>query len=182
MTRSSSAAINWFIASPDGGKLLVDAYSDPRDVSGYSEHDALGLRYLEDPAFGALLQNTPSVGGLRFEGFDGIVVIGGQSPMFTFERGPGPSGDLHAVPRCRKAQRRAVPRDELAALPGEAERRAVRDRAMHDRVRQQRGGFRGSDGRQEKGHALRIEDEARSSAPGSRLRLLFSLMRFAMAT
>jgi putative intracellular protease/amidase len=77
------------IASPDGGKLLVDAYSDPRDASGYSKDDALSLRYLEDPAFGALLQNTPSVRDLRFEDFDGIVVIGGQSPMFTFERALG---------------------------------------------------------------------------------------------
>src|SRR5262245_32998073 len=77
------------IASADGGKLAVDAYSDPRDASGYSKDDVLSLRYLEDPAFDALLQNTPSVGDLRVEDFDGIVVIGGQSLMFTFERALG---------------------------------------------------------------------------------------------
>lgn len=72
------------IASPRGGKVEVDAWSDPRDASGYSAHDQLSLRYLEDLAFAALLQDTPAVHAFDPADFDAIVVAGGQAPMFTF--------------------------------------------------------------------------------------------------
>src|SRR5512136_442483 len=73
------------VASPEGGKVELDAYSDPRDVSGYSKDDALSLNYLERPEFVALLGNTPRAADLKPEAFDAIVVAGGQSPMFTFQ-------------------------------------------------------------------------------------------------
>lgn len=76
------------IASPDGGKVELDAYSDPRAENGYSASDALSLGYLHQPAFTALLQNTPSLDNLRAADFDAIVVTGGQSPMFTFMDNP----------------------------------------------------------------------------------------------
>lgn len=72
------------IASPRGGKVELDGWSDPRDPSGYSKDDALSLRYLEDPEFVARLEQTPAVGSLAVEDFDAIVVAGGQAPMFTF--------------------------------------------------------------------------------------------------
>jgi len=72
------------IASPAGGKLELDAYSDPRDASGYSKDDTLSLEYLGKPEFNALLENTPSIAALNPAGFDAILVAGGQSPMFTF--------------------------------------------------------------------------------------------------
>jgi putative intracellular protease/amidase len=73
------------VASPDGGKVEVDALSDPRDPSGYSRDDGLSLAYLSDPGFAALLQTTPGVRQLEAADFDAIVVAGGQSPMFTFQ-------------------------------------------------------------------------------------------------
>jgi putative intracellular protease/amidase len=73
------------VASPDGGKVELDAYSDPRDASGYSKDDTLSLAYLAKPDFMALLANTASVGTLNAADFDAIVVAGGQSPMFTFK-------------------------------------------------------------------------------------------------
>lgn len=72
------------IASPKGGKVELDALSDPRDASGYSKDDTLSLQYLERPEFTALLENTPAIGSLKQEDFDAILVAGGQSPMFTF--------------------------------------------------------------------------------------------------
>ncbi len=72
------------IASPAGGKAELDAYSDPRDSSGYSREDSLSLQYLARPEFVALLDRTAKVSELRAEDFDAIVVAGGQSPMFTF--------------------------------------------------------------------------------------------------
>ena len=77
------------VASPDGGKVELDALSDPRDASGYSKDDALSLAYLAKPEFTALLQKTPSVRELRAADFDAIVVAGGQSPMFTFQGATG---------------------------------------------------------------------------------------------
>jgi putative intracellular protease/amidase len=72
------------IASPKGGKVELDAYSDPRDPSGYSKDDTLSLAYLNKPDFVKLLESTPSVGTLNPADFDAVIVAGGQSPMFTF--------------------------------------------------------------------------------------------------
>jgi len=72
------------IASPKGGKVELDSYSDPRDASGYSKDDTLSLSYLNKPEFVGLLENTPGIGTLKPEDFDALTVAGGQSPMFTF--------------------------------------------------------------------------------------------------
>ena len=81
------------IASPNGGKVVWDAYSDPREYGGYSKDDNLSLEYLNKPDFVKLLANTPRVRDLRVEDFDAIVVVGGQSPMFTFKE----AGALQAL-------------------------------------------------------------------------------------
>src|SRR5262245_60587304 len=49
------------IASPKGGKVQLDAYSDPRDGSGYSKDDSLSLQYLGRSEFVALLERTAGV-------------------------------------------------------------------------------------------------------------------------
>ncbi|GAB4168545.1 MAG: type 1 glutamine amidotransferase domain-containing protein [Terrimicrobiaceae bacterium] len=72
------------IASPAGGKLELDAYSDPRDASGYSKDDTLSLQYLGRQEFTALLENSPAIGALNPADYDAVLVAGGQSPMFTF--------------------------------------------------------------------------------------------------
>lgn len=72
------------IASPKGGKVELDGYSDPRDASGYSKDDTLSLAYLNDAGFVRQLENTPAVSALSAADFDAIIVAGGQSPMFTF--------------------------------------------------------------------------------------------------
>jgi putative intracellular protease/amidase len=72
------------IASPKGGRVEVDALSDPRDPSGYSIDDTISLGYLNDKKFTSLLDNTTKVSDLSSNDFDAIVVVGGQGPMFTF--------------------------------------------------------------------------------------------------
>jgi len=72
------------IASPEGGRVTVDAYSDPRDPSGYSAHDFISLGFLESSRHAALLDTTTSLSAIRNDDFDAIIVAGGQSPMFTF--------------------------------------------------------------------------------------------------
>jgi putative intracellular protease/amidase len=72
------------IASPDGGPLRADAWSDPRDESGYSAEDLLSLGFATSPAHAALLDKTPSLADIRPEDYAALLVIGGQAPMYTF--------------------------------------------------------------------------------------------------
>lgn len=77
------------IASPKGGRVEIDALSDPRDSSGYSKDDAISLGYLNDSNFMNLLENTSKVSDLSSNEFDAILVVGGQGPMFTFRNESG---------------------------------------------------------------------------------------------
>lgn len=72
------------IASPSGGDLLVDAWSDPRHESGYSAHDLLSLGFLSSPAHAALLKGTPPLAAVDLARYDAVFVCGGQSPMVSF--------------------------------------------------------------------------------------------------
>jgi putative intracellular protease/amidase len=72
------------IASPDGGALQADAFSDPRDPSGYSASDLISLGFATSPTHAALLEKTPALADVDEEGFDAVFLVGGQGPMFTF--------------------------------------------------------------------------------------------------
>src|SRR5215217_8190999 len=71
-------------ASLDGGKVELDAMSDPRDPSGYSADDVISMGFLSTPKLVAMLEETKKLSELDLDEFDAIVVCGGQSPMFTF--------------------------------------------------------------------------------------------------
>jgi len=49
------------LASTAGGKIEMDAYSDPTDDSGYSAHDVISLGYLQQESFQARLADTPAI-------------------------------------------------------------------------------------------------------------------------
>ena len=72
------------IASPEGGRVEVDAMSDPRDESRWSADDLISLGALSSPDVLALLADTPAIGDLDPGDFDAVVVCGGQGPMFQF--------------------------------------------------------------------------------------------------
>ena len=72
------------VCSPDGGDLIVDAYSDPRHESGYSAHDLISLGFLASPAHAALLRGTRRLADMDLDRFDAVFVAGGQSPMVSF--------------------------------------------------------------------------------------------------
>lgn len=72
------------VASPDGGKVVPDALSDPRDASKWSAEDLISMGFLNTPDLMALLEDTPRLSDLRPDDYDALVVCGGQSPMFTF--------------------------------------------------------------------------------------------------
>src|SRR3954462_4190060 len=79
--------------SPKGGKCEADAYSDPRDSSGYSTTDLVSMGFIHTPALAALIDRPRPISALRVDDFDAIVVAGGQAPMFTFADEPA----LHEV-------------------------------------------------------------------------------------
>jgi len=81
------------IASPDGGSVEIEAFSDPKHESGYSKDDELSGRYLNRPEFMKLLENTPAVATQSVDDFEAIMVSGGHGPMFTFPD----ATDLHAL-------------------------------------------------------------------------------------
>jgi putative intracellular protease/amidase len=72
--------------SPDGGKCEADAMSDPEDASQWQAEDVISRGYKHDPEFVKLVDTTKPVRELDVEHYDVLVVAGGQSPMFTFDR------------------------------------------------------------------------------------------------
>ncbi len=72
------------IASPDGGKVEIDALSDPRDPSGYSAHDLISMGFLHTPSLAALFEDTKPLSEVSVADYDAIVISGGQAPMYTF--------------------------------------------------------------------------------------------------
>ena len=72
------------VASPDGGRVEVDALSDPRDDSRWSADDLISMGFLNTPELAALLEDTPRLADLDTDDFDAIVVCGGLAPMFQF--------------------------------------------------------------------------------------------------
>ena len=72
------------IASPDGGKLEGDSWSDPRDPSGYSAHDLISLGFINSPAQRKLTDASLRIDDIRVAEYDGALFVGGQGPMYTF--------------------------------------------------------------------------------------------------
>lgn len=72
------------IVSPQGGRLEIDSWSDPRDESGYSAHDLISLGFLSSPRHAPLLDNTPRLESVNAADYDALFVCGGQAPMVTF--------------------------------------------------------------------------------------------------
>jgi putative intracellular protease/amidase len=73
------------VASPEGGKVELDALSDPRDESKWSADDLISMGFLNTPELAALLEDTPRLSDLDLEEFDAILVCG-NAPMFQFRQ------------------------------------------------------------------------------------------------
>jgi putative intracellular protease/amidase len=96
----SEAGYDVDIASPRGGDLVADGYSDPEDASGYSAHDLISLGFKISAKHAALLKGTRPIAQVELADYDAIFVTGGQSPMVTMID----DQDLHAfVARAHEA-------------------------------------------------------------------------------
>jgi putative intracellular protease/amidase len=74
------------VASPDGGKLEGDKWSDPRDESEYSADDLISLGFISSPEHAKLVTETKPLTDVRVDDYDALLAIGGQGPMYTFHR------------------------------------------------------------------------------------------------
>ena len=72
------------IASPDGGKLEGDKWSDPRDESRYSAHDLISLGFISSPEHRKLTDESKPLHDIRLGDYNGAFFVGGQGPMYTF--------------------------------------------------------------------------------------------------
>lgn len=72
------------LVSTEGGEVIMDSYSDPRDESGYSAHDVISLGYLQTESFQNMLKNTRKFTDVQASDYDAIFLVGGQGPMYTY--------------------------------------------------------------------------------------------------
>ncbi len=72
------------LVSTEGGKLMMDGYSNPTDASGYSAHDVISLGYMQQDWFNKMLDNTRKLSEVNPADYDAIFLVGGQGPMYTF--------------------------------------------------------------------------------------------------
>ena len=72
------------IASPQGGQLELDSWSNPHDQSGYSAHDLISAGFLAMLQTKALIDDTAILYDLNPDDYDALFLVGGQAPMFTF--------------------------------------------------------------------------------------------------
>jgi putative intracellular protease/amidase len=73
------------LVSTDGGKVEMDSYSNPTDVSGYSAHDIISLGYLQRSDFIKMLESTKKLTEVKHNDYVAIFLVGGQGPMYTFK-------------------------------------------------------------------------------------------------
>jgi putative intracellular protease/amidase len=74
------------VFSPEGGKCVADAMSDPRDASGFASSDLISMGFVNTPNLMKLVEKTGKVSDIEVSRFNAILVAGGQAPMFTFEK------------------------------------------------------------------------------------------------
>lgn len=72
------------LVSTEGGKLMMDGYSNPTDASGYSAHDVISLGYMQQAWFNEMLDKTKKMSEVNANEYDAIFLVGGQGPMYTF--------------------------------------------------------------------------------------------------
>jgi putative intracellular protease/amidase len=72
------------VASPDGGRLEADSWSDPRDETRYSADDLLSLGFINSPEHLRLVEQSRPLADIALGDYDAALFVGGQGPMYTF--------------------------------------------------------------------------------------------------
>ena len=74
------------IYSPDGGKLVADSWSDPRDESKYSSTDLISLGFICSAEHSKLVENSKPISQLNFNEYDASFSLGDRVRCTPFTR------------------------------------------------------------------------------------------------
>jgi putative intracellular protease/amidase len=80
------------VASPGGGPLEGDKWSDLRDASKYSADDLISLGSINSPEHTKLVAEPKPLTEVRVQHYDAVLAIGGQGPTYTFHQSPKAAG------------------------------------------------------------------------------------------
>jgi hypothetical protein len=69
------------IASPEGGPLRAEVWSDPRDDSVYSAEDLISLGFVNSPAHVKLVEESKPLATVRVDDYDGALLVGGSDQL-----------------------------------------------------------------------------------------------------
>ena len=70
------------LASPNGGKVVWDPYSDPYFKNSTEAHDLVSKGFLSDERLRAKLENTAKLSDVDFSKYDAVHVAGGRGATF----------------------------------------------------------------------------------------------------
>ena len=130
------------VASPEGGRLQADSWSDPRDKSKYSADDLISLGFVNSPEHMTLVEESKSLSDVRVADYDALLVIGGQGPMYTFYENQAVHDAIRDFYEARQADSRHLPRHVCPSQDATLRRQPARPGKDLDRLRQLRGGLR----------------------------------------
>lgn len=73
------------VASPKGGKVEYDGFSNPENPQTTYPNDLVTIGFSHHQSFGKLLENTPSIDAINLSDYDAVCVAGGGGPLVTFK-------------------------------------------------------------------------------------------------
>ena len=73
------------IASPQGGRVEFDGFSDPANEGTIYPNDLVTLGFSHHKEFSKLLENTKSIKEITIAEYDAVCVAGGGAPLVTFK-------------------------------------------------------------------------------------------------
>lgn len=77
------------LASPDGGKVEFDGFSDPENPATAYPNDLVTIGFSHHKTFQNWLGNTTPIKDVNVAEFDAICVAGGGAPLVTFRHNEG---------------------------------------------------------------------------------------------
>ena len=73
------------LASPQGGQVAYDGFSDPENPMTQYPNDLVTIGFSHHARFGAMLADTMPIGDVDPSDYDAVCVAGGGGPLVTFE-------------------------------------------------------------------------------------------------
>ncbi|MEL6718354.1 MAG: type 1 glutamine amidotransferase domain-containing protein [Bacteroidota bacterium] len=73
------------LASPKGGKVEFDGFSDPENMATTYPNDLVTIGFSHHKDFSKLMENTKSIADFKVSDYDAVCVAGGGGPLITFK-------------------------------------------------------------------------------------------------